>query len=330
MKYKKLPAAAVTLLLLLLLFSGCATAPTQLPGEYYIGMMPEESSYLLKIDVQNNRRLTELLLKPGLGGEALPPELVDRISNAYMGIQSARHSGSSPFAAPSIFVTATGRFPAGIISSNLDRDKEWEKRSNHITYWYNTKMMMELALPERNLLCISTKDVGAMVDRFRDRETMRIPEEVRREFDISDVVVYIPEPGADMLAGGEGEGAVGFNADLPIDAIWITLFSPVEDSGRPGPNSNLSYEVSLVFKVGDPSKTRQLTLISRLFIIAWMRQADIGDITELKDKISITAGGDHVRIEGLELTVEEIEKGIQNLPFGSAPEGSSPAVSFAN
>ncbi len=328
MKYRTLPVSCIPILLLLL--AGCATAVKQLPGEYYIGMMPEESSYLLKIDVRNNRSLTELLLQPSLNGEALPSQLVDRISNAYMAVQPASSSASSPFAAPVISLTATGQFPTGIISTNLDRENEWEKRSNHITYWYNKKLLLELALPERNLLCLSTKNVGAMVDRYNKRKTMRIPEEVRREFDISDVVVYIPDPGADMLAQGGGAGAVGFNADLPIDAVWITLFSPVEDTKRSetAQNSNhaeLSYDVALVFKVADPSKTKQLTLISRLFIVAWMKQADIGDISTLREKISITAGGDHVRIEGLELTVAEIAKGIGSLPFGPAvPESSRP------
>jgi hypothetical protein len=282
----------ITGALALSLFTGCATAPAaKKPGAAYIGMMPEQSDMFCKLRITENRKLARELYEVINDAGELPQQFWDRTDDVYMGI--TRTSAVMP----RFSVAAVGNYPPALIKSNLNQTEEWELHKSEYSYFQHRRDPIQIAVVDTMLICLSNGHIQPMLERYDRRAVHPLPEEVRREFDISDVVVYIPNPGS-----GEGEAILPTEGrEIPIQSLWITLVGLGEE-----------YEASVVFEVEDEKKGRQVAMLSRLLLVAWLRKTDIGDISSLKEEVTVESFGKRVRIQGLRLDREEILKTIES------------------
>jgi hypothetical protein len=282
----------MTAALALIIFGGCATAPDiKKPGEVYIGMMPEESSVLFKLNVAENRELARDIYELVNEAAELPPQFWNRTSDVYAGI------APSTMVLPELSVVAVGDYPPAIIKNSLNQSEGWDLQKDEYYYFLNPSSRLQLAVPDNTLVCLSNHNVQVMIERYERRAVHRLPEEVRREFDISDMVLYIPKPGSEV-----GETSLPLQErELPISSLWVTL---VRLGGE--------YEVSLVFRVENEKRGKQVAMLSRLLLVAWMRKTDVGDVSSLKEEVTVEATGNHVRIRGLRLDRKEILKAVDS------------------
>lgn len=276
-----------------LIATGCVSIPKEAPGELYIGMMPDTTSVYMKLNVARNIELAATILKPiqegqleeTTDGNLLDEQLLERTDAIYGGFST------SPDGASGFSIAAVGRFPTGIISCNLNQSDDLEHRRKPNELWEATDGSFKIAFPAPYILCLSTLDIEDMITRFKERQRHPLPEEVRREFDISDLVVYMPAPGKSTVFDTGTGPSIG---SLPIEGLWLTMYSTME-----------GYRTSIVFNV-TPKRANQVAMLARILVIGILRSANIEAVSQLNEGVEVTAFQDTVRVTGLVLSTADI------------------------
>jgi len=208
----------------LFFLTGCATLRQKnpakvLPASQWIGMLPPESYIIVKVDMQSNRKTLEKLFisLDNEKEEKILRRIVEKTDFIYASLSSPENKISGE-ERPELSLVAIGSYPKAAINCNLSGDKEWGKGEKGEIWWQHKTTGFQVAVPQKHLLLLSTGKVEGMLARTGGERNYNIPEEVEKELEVSDIVLYMPEPGGVKMSGVSAD--IG---NLPIKDFWITL-----------------------------------------------------------------------------------------------------------
>jgi hypothetical protein len=283
-----------------LLFS-CASAPEFISEERPVHFLPASSQVLGKINAVSNEALFGEIIGVFLGGENTPGEAAElrkalgRTENVYFAYNRTKAGMKADFS-----IIIQGRFPKGITESLIKKEEGWEKQSSDPVWYKNALTGLEFAVPEKGLIFFSTGLLEEMLLRFVSRRPADIAYEALKEFEVSDIVLYVGDPASGLL-----EGLPVDTGKFPLESIWFALFT-----------SGFEYRLSGVFLLTDEKKAQAMAMLSKILMIGWFRQNKLGTMEELKEQLSIAAAGASVRISGVYLDDAEVLR----LLFSFLPE----------
>mgnify|MGYP006294148821 CR=1 FL=1 len=285
-------------ILLLLLLGSCASAPDRVTSEGWVDLLPADADVIMKADVSRTGPLAESLLALFLSGEEQARNrniLVERTESLYAGIEM------NPLKPPRLNAVALGRYPKSAVTGGLKRDPRWVRTKYTVDWWSNLDTGMELSIPEPGLILVSQGSITGMIDASLNGPGKdRLIREIEEEFKVSDLVAYIPEPGA-ILA----EKLPIDPKKFPLRSMWFTALRIEEE-----------FRIYGTFAVSDEKNARKLAAVAKLLIVGWIRSNGLLDITSLRENLEVSADGGYVRISGLFLDDEEMLRLILGLTSG--------------
>jgi hypothetical protein len=289
-----LPALAV----ILGIYTGCATAPQQQPASSLIDILPADQTVYLKMDAQSTMSMMGRFLSGNNELEGMLGEAMDRTDLVLVSLHivDGEERGFS--------LVASGAYPKGIIESRLNRDKAWSRKKGEFTYWQNDELALQLFFPERNVIAVSNVDVEGIYRRTGTGDRYSLPRELRHELDISDLVFFMPDPGREIVSS-LGRGGKSY----PIRMIWVTLYG-----GKKNPEG---YTMSTVFLMDDEENALKFSKVARLLIAALMMREEVGDINALRENMEVYLDGNHVRLENIPVTREDLARFFTTTIAGS-------------
>jgi hypothetical protein len=297
-KRNLLPSLLIGAVLAALLFGSCATAPEGVgPGEW-VDLLPEGTDVIVKAEVSRTGPLAESLLALFLPGDEQAKNrniLAERTETIYAGIEM------NPLGPPRLNAVALGRYPKSAVRGGLKRDPRWVRTKYTVDWWSNLDTGMELSIPEPGLILVSRGGITGMIDAsLKGPGEDRLIREVEEELEVSDLLAYIPDPGA-ILA----EKLPLDPKKFPLRSMWFTALR-IEGEFR----------IYGVFATSDEKIARKLSAVAKLLIVGWMRTNGLLDIASLRENLKVGADGPYVRISGLYLDDEEMLRLILGLTSG--------------
>jgi len=277
----RINAAAV--LLTLLILGSCATLPPERPAAEWFAVLPDSSTFYLVLNLDTAGALfREILIEADLEEEA-ENSLFERTSKVFGAVEL------KPGSAPAISLLLLGRYPRLAAKLQLSLSKSWKKVSSPETYWQHSVLNIQVAIPQKNVLLISTGAIHALLEGIKEPAPFFLPTGVKGDLKLADALVYFPE-----LPGGGGAANEAQLPGLPIREVWI--FSRGEDE---------VHELTASFNLSEVKNARILEALFRLLLTMWLRETEVENLA--------------ARLQGVEVRVEEKMVRITGL-FFSAPE----------
>ena len=302
-------AAAVTVFLSVLMLS-CASAPEFVSVERPVHFLPDNPQMVGKMNAVSNEVLFSEIIGTFLsGGFFNDGDMTDNLSGNDEGLQKALGRTENVFFAfnnpenggERIFsLIIQGKFPRGITESMIKKEEGWEKQSSSPRWYKNTISGMEFAVPEKNMIFFSTGKLDEMLRRYTSGSRAQISYEALKEFEVSDIVLYVGNPASGLLKGMPVD-----TEKFPLSSMWFTLFQ-----------SRDMYRLSGVFLLSDEKKAKAMAMLSKILMVGWFRQNKLGTMEELKEQLVIAAAGASVRLSGVYLDSAE----VMRLMFSFMPE----------
>ncbi|MEW5814364.1 MAG: hypothetical protein AB1798_03075 [Spirochaetota bacterium] len=279
----------LTLLAAIFLLFGCASVPRLPPFEESIDFLPDDCSMYLKIDVRKNTNIVKKLLVSAMG-ESLLEFALKRTDTFFAGLKLSGN-GNSIF-----YLVARGNYPKGALELKLGSDKNWKKVKGLLQFWNNSNTGIELAIPQSGMIWVTNESVEKIGQRYQGHSRIKMPEELRREFGVSDIVLFIPKPGKETLLQLPVD-----SGQFPLKAVWFTFLHTRGEF----------YTVYGVFEMASEKDAVLLAGLSKLMLVVWMRKEGIGDIKTLPRSVEIKVDGNYVRIGGIVLAEDDLYKIIR-------------------
>jgi hypothetical protein len=186
---------------------------------------------------------------------------------------------------PALHIILTGDFPPVLSRSAISGEGSWDKVYGKVPYWQNRTDGSQVAVPAGGIIFFSPRNIDALIRNYLASPEPRLPEEAEKEFDISDLVVYVNDPGPVLLKD--------FPVDpetFPMRSLWFSVLALGD-----------GYHVSGVFQLDSNENARRMALLSKLLFVGWIKQYGFADFREIKDTLDIRAEGSKVRLDGLRM-----------------------------
>ncbi len=282
-------AAAAVCGVLLFSAAGCRSTRAYIPERSMAGYLPQDSPIIGKIDVENNRELFTRIAGGFLGAEEELKPVFERTAAVLF---AAEISGGGML---ETFLIVQGDFPRGITSSIISGNDGWEKHfSGRMPWWENKTDKVQIAVPERGIIFVAPSGIERMLERYRNSLPAAFNREVLHEMEVSDLVIFLQKP-AETLLGD-------FPVDLekfPLKSLWFTMIKSMEQ-----------YDLFGAFLLGTEEEAKKMAMFSRILLVGWIRKNNLGDISKLKETLSVEPLGNYVRVSGLPLAPEAAERFI--------------------
>ena len=286
------------LFVFLLLLASCATLPPPRSSEEMLGALPPESTFFASVNVDPDSELMLAVLdRAGLKSRTVE-QFWERTERLFAAVQL------SPAGPPAISAISMGSYPLSLIRFQLNTSKEWKKVKSDTVYWQHRQENLQIAVPERNLILISSGSMERILHRLKNPLPMPIPGEVIEAMESSSLVIYFPV----LPTTAEMQ-------NLPIQTVWLSLLRN-RDSDQDGGLE--SYDLKAVFFLSEEKNPRILAMLFRLLVMIMMRSAEIDNVASRLKAMEITVDEASVRLSGLNLSVEELLRAAGGL-LGSDP-----------
>ena len=270
------------------LFSGCAGKPEVRGPRGTVDALPEEQSVYGKIQIKENEDILSGLFSSMQISADLLELALDRTDSLSFSLGRQNESFT---------VIVSGDFPKSILQGEIRKLNMWKKQKNLGGYWLNEKEEIGLAFLDADTIAVSTGSIEEVITRYQEFSQRALPKELELEFEISDAVFYMPQPGTSLSS------ALGSSRDLPIELMWITLFSLREEG---------MYDVSAVFRMSGEDDAVSFSKIAKLLILFLFNQEEIGNAGQLRSSLKVTQKGTVVRIQGIPLSEGDISDFLES------------------
>jgi len=290
--------AGILLILLIILFSGCAGNPKIKDSYSVVSLLPGDQSVYGNIKVRGNEDILSNLLTSLDIAPELQEIALDRTDSIAF---SLGRGEEKPFT-----ILVSGDFPKAVIQGKIRKQKTWKKEKDIINYWVNEEMGIALTFLGSDIIAVTSGPVSEVIRRYAEKIPARdiprdfltdIPRELELEFSISDAVLYMPLPGKMISEAFES------SKDFPIELVWITLFYLQREE---------QYDVSAVFRMSSEEDAVSFSKFVKLLLLVMLKREGIGDIKSLPQTLKVTQRGTSVRIQGIPLTSEDISGFFRN------------------
>lgn len=290
--------AAAVCGVLLFTAAGCRTTRAYIPERSMAGYLPQDSPIIGKIDVENNRELFTEIAAGFLGAEEDLKSVFDRTAAVLF---AAEMSGGGML---ETFFIIRGDFPRGMTFSIISGNDGWEKHfSGRMPWWENKTDRMQIAVPERGIIFVAPSGIERMLERYRKSIPADFNSEVLHEMEVSDLVIFLQKPAQTLLGD--------FPVDLekfPLKSLWFTMIKSMEQ-----------YDLSGAFLLGTKEEAKKMAMFSRILLVGWIRKNNMGDISKLKETLTVEPKDNYVRVSGIPLEPGAAERFIFSLFPGRGP-----------
>ncbi len=280
----RINAAAV--LLTLIILGSCATLPPERPAAEWFAVLPESSTFYLVLNFDTAEALfREVLIEAHLEEEA-ENSLFKRTSKVFGAVEL------KPGSTPVISLLALGRYPRLAVKLQLNLSKSWIKVSSPETYWQHSVENIQVAIPQKNVLLISTGAILTLLEGIKEPAPFFLPGGVKADLKLADALVYFP-----VLPGGGGAGKEAQLPDLPIREVWI--FSRGEDE---------VHELTASFNLSEVKNARILEALFRLLLVMWLRETKVENLAARLQSVEVRVEEKMVRMTGLFFSTPELSR----------------------
>jgi len=281
---KTIKTAAV--LLTLLILGSCATLPPERPADEWFAVLPDSSTFYLILNFDTAEALfREILIEADLEEEA-DNSLLKRTTKVFGAVEL------KPGSTPVISLLALGRYPRLAAKLQLSLSKSWKKVSSPETYWQHSVENIQVAIPQKNVLLISTGAIHVLLEGIKEPAPFFLPTGVKGDLELADALVYFPE-----LPGSGGSGKEAQLPDLPIREVWI--FSRGEDK---------VHELTASFNLSEVKNARILEALFRLLLTMWLRETEVENLAGRLQSVEVRVEEKMVRITGLFFSTPELSR----------------------
>jgi len=306
-------SAVLALPLTAALMSGCATLPSRRGAADIAGLLPEDAFVYLRVEptAQSAALWSSLLASAGRG--ELPAEdfarLLERMDRVFAAATAATEAGGKA----SLDLAAVGSFPSSVIELNLGRSDQWAKvrvpRSSRRswrtprTYWASEELGVEMCLPDRHLLLLSTTAVLAMIERYGgEGET-----DTSADGEVPDTGDAAPRLPQRMLADSAPE-LMAYFPDFQSERMERLLGRglPVRSLLLEAVRIDQGVELRGEFVLEREESAKAFDMALRFVLLYLMKQGDIQGGVKRLGSLSIEQEGTTIRLAGLRLTDQEI------------------------
>jgi len=282
---------AAAVLLTLIILGSCATLPPERPADEWFAVLPESSTFYLILNFDTTETLLrEILIEAGLE-EGADNSLFKRTSRVFGAVEL------KPGSAPVISLLALGRYPRLAAKLQLCLSKSWKKVSSPETYWQHSVENIQIAIPQKNVLLISTGAILALLEAINEPAPFFLPAGVKGDLELADALVYFPE-----LPGSGSGGKEAQLPDLPIREVWI--FSRGEDE---------VHELTASFNLSEVKNARILEALFRLLLTMWLRETEVENLAARLQSVEVRVEDKMVRITGLFFSTTELSRSFAAL-----------------
>ncbi|TFG64806.1 MAG: hypothetical protein E4H36_01900 [Spirochaetales bacterium] len=288
---------ALSVLPFIALLAGCAGVSFEPPAVKWLSLLPSDSGIIIKARVRAVEPVLGSLFQAFSLSDKDAGEIIRRTRDIYLGIIESEE------AMPDFSIILVGDFPQAA-AALFTPAKGWKKNRS---YWTHDETGIQIALPEAagrtsphaRALFVSRGHIEEMLKAFGSPGTAEragLPTEAEKEFDVSDLVVYMPHPGKSGIAGS----GVNLN-QFPIKNIWFTLERTVEGGTD-------RYLVSGVFTLDTADRAGKFISLLKLLLLGIIKKENLDAIDSLKNDTFIRAEDEYVRLSGLRLEVSDLAK----------------------
>jgi hypothetical protein len=267
-----------------ILLASCATVPPRSASQW-LGVLPGDATLYASLSVKGSADLIRRMIKEAGPGAQDIGTLIDRTDRMVTSVTL------TPGAPARFAVVALGNYPAGIVGMRLAGNKDWTKKTAASgTWWEWTRAGLQLSIPNNGILLAANGGVEALLGRWIDPVSMRLPPDVSVDMERSDLVLYMPE-----LPGGLTQKAAQNDVHIPLQEVWITAV-----------RTKTGYTLGGTANTFSEKEARLVTLVLRLGIVAWMRTDNVPNAAERLRSIAVSPSGSQVKFGGMAITEEEI------------------------
>lgn len=277
---------AAAILLTLIILGSCATLPPERPADEWFAVLPDSSTFYMVLNFDTAEALfREILIEVDLE-EGAENSLFKRTSKVFGAVEL------KPGSTPAVSLLAVGRYPRLMAKLQLNLSKSWKKVSTPETYWQHSIENIQVAIPQKNVLLISTGAIHALLAGIKEPAPFFVPTGVKGDLKLADALVYFP-----VLPGGGGTGKESQLTDLPIREVWV--FSRGEGE---------VHEVTASFNLSEVKNARILEALFRLLLTMWLRETEVENLAARLQSVEVRVEDKMVRITGLFFSTPELSR----------------------
>lgn len=243
--------------------------------EPFFRTLGAEGELVVTMNLEGSRDLLDTVIESMPGGASIRylTDRSDRISvAAQVPEMTQQPSTDSTF---TFYGAAEGNLSSYLIQNGLSLGDLWEKhqlpiadeerpdpkrrRPEHLIYWQNTQMDLQVSIPENGILLFANEGMEDVYRRTYLRREMYIPEDVAEHMRDGVVSLYMERP----------QDLVLLNQFLPqtlisqIDSVWFVLH------GAQG-----TFALDAVISTQTPASTRVMVTMLKVAYLARVKKMD--------------------------------------------------------
>ena len=288
---------ALSLFIVLLSVSSCATAPPVRASEDWFALLPSHSGIYIYLDKDKTAALVENVLKSMDLFDNDIKFILSKTIKIYGAVDFPDNSG------PVLSILTLGSYPSSLIGLRLSMNKEWKRRKSSRSYFVSDSNKLEVSLPGNNVILISQGKMEEMLKNYRSPPVFKMPMEVKNDLQSSDFLVFFP-----LLSDGTALNNNLSRIKTTVNELWLT-----------GNREGEMFKLNGVFGLSTEKQAKLFAVVFKFIITAWLRQEKVQDVGKLLKSVVVEADGKFVRISGLKLP----EKKINSLLTGMVKKGKN-------
>ncbi len=275
---------ALSLFVVLLSVSSCATAPPVRASEDWFALLPSHSGIYIYLDKDRTATLVESLLK---SMDLFNNDIKFILSKTTKIYGAVDFSGDSE---PVLSVLTLGSYPSSLIGMRLSMNREWKRIKSTRSYFVSGSNKLEVSLPGNNVIFISQGKINEMLKNYRSPPVFKMPMEVKNDLHSSDFLVYFP-----LFSEGKALNDNSGRIKTMVNELWLS-----------GNREGEVFKLDGVFGLSSEKQARLFAAVFKLIITAWLRQEKVQDIGKLLKSVAVKPDGKYVRISGFKLPENKI------------------------
>ncbi|NOY10103.1 MAG: hypothetical protein GXP33_14820 [Spirochaetes bacterium] len=289
--------SALSLFIILLSISSCATAPPMRASEDWFALLPSHSGIYIYLDKNRTAAMVENVLK---SMDLFDNDIKFILSKTTKIYGAVDFSGDSE---PVLSILTLGSYPSSLIGLRLSMNREWKRRKSIRPYFVSGSNKMEISLPGNNVILISQGKIEEMLKNYQSPPVFKMPMEVKNDLHSSDFLVFFP-----LFSEGTALNNNLSSMKTTVNELWLT-----------GRRDGEMFKLNGVFGLSSEKQAKLFAVVFKFIITAWLRQEKVQNIGKLLKSVVVKADGNFVRISGLKLP----EKKITSLLTGMVKKGKS-------
>ena len=285
-----LTAALLLLSVILVMLSGCKTAP-EFSVKDYPALVSDYGSLFVSFNLKKGRELVTSYLDKGGNAQDIS-KIIDRTDRISFSFSDQPTGGYS--------AVAEGSYPGLITFFALANSPEWVKHKSIYTWWENKSSHLQLSLPIHTVALFSTGNISHLMEKFKNGERGYIPEFVKREMEKSTVLLYTSLPSPALFRV--------FGLKMVQDDVVELDISLIKNDNGHNKTVSASYKIWGFIQLKNTAKARLFNTGLKLGLLTMARREGNSAIKKLIKENPFELQNTKIIFNGVDITMSEIRE----------------------